>query len=268
MKYEDAESNLPLKIVGYFLLGAFTFQINEFAVPLGFLVFRMFVRPAKNSRVKQRAVYFGFAIFVLQLMIPAVIEYIYEYPRKVTATSADVYKLSFTHDWSAIKDSMQIDPDAHLEDFRSEYLKNGQLRRLSYNLVSHSEDGYIHYRIRFSPEKKEYSIRRNKVGDRWAQYDRTVKAERFFEVLDQAQVRTLLQNQAYVEYSLISDGEMTSYGIKETSKFLVKDKEIRQISNNELPVTGYYIVSCGKDYKWVSGIETSGCDAVVDFLFE
>jgi|GEM_PF-5461121 len=268
MYNHETESNLQLKIVGYFLLGAFTFRINGFALPLGFLLFLLCFNPTKNRKIKQRSAYFGLAVFVVQLVTPAVGEYIYEYPRKVAGTSGDVYHLRFTQDWRAIQGQLQIDPQAHLEDFRAEYLKNGQLKRLSYDLVSHSEDGYIHYDIGFSPEKKEYRVRRHKVGYKWSRFDRTVEAERFFEVLDQVQVRTLSQKQAFEEYSMISDGELTFYGIKESRKYLIKGNEIKEITNSELPITGHYFISCGKGYEAASGITTTGCDSVVDYFFD
>jgi len=46
----DTESNVQLKIVGYFLLGAFTFSLNGFAFPLGFILFLLFFRPTKNRK--------------------------------------------------------------------------------------------------------------------------------------------------------------------------------------------------------------------------
>ena len=131
-------------------LSAFTFRLNEYALPVGFVVFLLFFRPVKNIKTKQNSAYLGLAFYLLQLIIPAVEEYIYEYPREVAASSSNMYEVPFTHEWTAIRDRIEIDPRAHLEDFHAEYQKDGEIDRLSYKLVSRSAEGFIHYRIDYS----------------------------------------------------------------------------------------------------------------------
>lgn len=270
-KREETESNLGFKIVGYYLLSAFTFRLNEFPLPLGFIVFLLFFRPTKNVKTKQSSAYLGLAIFIIQLIIPAVDEYIYERSREVAGASNNIFQVSFTKDWITIKDQMEIDPDARLENFKAEYEKNGQIIRLSYDLVSRSEDGFIYYDIGFSSETKEYTIRRHKVGDQWLQYDRSVFASRFFEVLDQAQVRNLPLKHSFEENILTSDGEMTSYAVEDRYKYLIQGKEIKEITNDQLPIKGYYITSCGidKTHGVPSGSTISySCENEADYFFD
>ncbi|WP_312112065.1 hypothetical protein [Brevibacillus reuszeri] len=270
---EEAEANLGYKIVGYYLLGAFTFRLNEYALPVGFVVFLLFFRPVKNIKTKQNSAYLGLAFYLLQLIIPAVEEYIYEYPREVAASSSNMYEVPFTHEWTAIRDRIEIDPRAHLEDFHAEYQKDGEIDRLSYKLVSRSAEGFIHYRIEYSPETKAYSIHRKKVGNEWGQFDRTVLATRFFEVLDQAEVKQLSAKNGDEENYLISDGEMTSYAVKKSQKYRIQGNEIKELTNDELPIIGYSITTCGRA-EMKTAAESSGsatshaCERQIDYFFD
>lgn len=271
---EEAEANLGYKIVGYYLLGAFTFRLNEYALPVGFVVFLLFFRPAKNVKAKQHSAYLGLAFYLLQLIVPYVEEYIYEYPREVAASSSNIYEVQFTNDWTAIKDHMQIDPSAHLENFHAQYQKDGEIERLSYNVVSRSGDGFILYDVDYLAKTKEYSIQRTKVGDQWGQFDRTVFAARFFEVLDQAQVRQLSDPNGDEGNYLISDGEMNSYAVKKSNKYSIQGDEINEITNDQLPIKGYYITTCARPQMQEETATSSGsarshgCEQQVDYFFD
>lgn len=277
-KGEESESNFGLKIIGYYLLGAFTFRINEYALPLGFLVFLFFFRPTQNVKPKQISAYLGLAIYLMQLIIPAVDTYMYERPRTVAGSSGNMYLVNFTNDWNNIQNQMSIDTNAHLENFEAEYQKDGRIVELSYNLVSRSEDGFIYYDIRFSPETNAYTIKRRNVGDQWLQFDRTVLASRLFEVMDQAKVRNM-SVEAPMEgaIQISSEGEMTSYAIKHRQKYLIQGNEIRELASDELPITGYYITSCARarayDTSSSSGSRTGstsshGCQNEANYFFD
>jgi hypothetical protein len=268
---EEPETYLGWKLVGYYLVGAFTFRFNDFPFPLGYILFLLFFRPTTNVKAKQRAAFLGLAIFFAQLIIPALDEYLYERPREVAGSSVNIYEVNFTHDWSTIREKMSIDPDAHLENFRAEYQKDGQIKRLSYDLVTRSEEGFIRYDIDYSSETKEYTIKRRKVGKQWLQYNRTVLASRFFAVLDQVQVRNLSPEHSYERIILTSDGEMASYAIKDRKKYLIRGNVMDEITDDELPVKGYYVTACGMNetYKTTTGSTRSyGCEGEVDYFFD
>jgi hypothetical protein len=267
----ESEPHLGWKIVGYYLLGAFTFRMNDIPLPLGFLLFLLFFRPAKNVKTKQHAAFLGLAIIMIQLMIPALDEYMYERPREVAGSSATISEVRFTNDWGKIRDQLNIDPDAHLENFRAEYQKQGEIKRLTFDLVSRSEEGFILYDIRYSTETKTYTIKRRKVGDQWPQYDRTVSASRFFEVLDQVQVRKLSPEHPYERIVLNSDGELASYAIKDRKKYWIHGNEMKEITDDQLPVRGYYVTACGRKetYETTTGsTRSSSCEGEVDYFFE
>lgn len=269
-KREENETNLGFKIIGYYLLGSFTFRMNEFPVPLGFLVFLFFFRPIANRTAKHYSAYLGLAFFVLQLIIPAVQEYWYERPRDIAASSANMYQVPFAKDWLTIQEQLDIDPDARLEKFRAEYHKDGEIIRLSYDAVGRSDHEFVYYDIDFSSETQAYTVKRRKVGPQWLQYDRSVFASRFFEVFDEVQVRNLTPEPSFDRIILNSDGEEVKYAIEDRKKLLIEGIEIRELMNDELPVEGYTISACGRTtYETTSSYtRSSGCLGDVDYFFD
>jgi len=269
-KRENDETNLGFKIIVYYLLGSFTFRMNEFPVPLGFLIFLFFLRPTTNRSAKHYSAYLGLAFFVLQLILPAVQEYWYERPREIAASSANMYQVPFAKDWLTIQEQLDIDPDARLEKFRAEYQKDGEIIRLSYDAVGQSDNEFVYYDIDFSTETQAYTVKRRKVGPQWLQYDRSVFASRFFEVFDEVQVRNLSPEDSFDRIILNSDGEFTSYAIEKGKKYLIRGEEIRELTNEELPVEGYTISTCGRTtYETTSSYtRSSGCLGDVDYFFD
>ncbi|TQR36303.1 hypothetical protein [Brevibacillus brevis] len=271
-KREETESNLGLKIVGYFWLGAFAFKVNEMPLPLGFLLFLLIFRPMTNVKTKQRSAYLGLACFlILYLISPAVERELFERPRDVVAASNNMFQIKFTNDWRTIRDQLKIDEHARLVYFKSHYQKNGLIDRLYYYVVSVSEKDSIYYDIHFSADTNRYTIRAEKIGAKGVEYGEFVEASRFFEVLDEVQVRNLSLEQPFVGYTLRFDGERIKNADEYQQKYVIQGKEIKTITNDQLPTEGYPITVCGKGepYELPTGSGLSNrCEANADFFFD
>ncbi|PSK17034.1 hypothetical protein C7R94_17175 [Brevibacillus sp. NRRL NRS-603] len=271
-KREETESNLGWKVVGYFWLGAFTFKVNETPLPLGFLLFLLIFRPMTNVKTKKRSAYLGLACFlILNLILPAVERDLFERPRDVVAASDNMFQINFTNDWMTIRDQLKIDEHARLVYFKANYQKNGQIDRLYYNVVSVSEKDSIYYDIHFFADTNRYTIGAEKVGVEGLEYVEFVEASRFFEVLDEVQVRNLSLEQPYVGYTLRFDGERIKDADEYRQKYVILGKEIKTITRDQLPIEGYSIHLCGKEkpYELPSGSGVSNrCEENADFFFD
>ncbi|MBG9944936.1 hypothetical protein ABD77_23890 [Brevibacillus formosus] len=271
-KREETESNLGWKVVGYFWLGAFTFKVNETPLPLGFLLFLLIFRPMTNVKTKKRSAYLGLACFlILHLILPAVERDLFERPRDVAAASDNMFQINFTNDWMTIRDQLKIDEHARLVYFKANYQKNGQIDRLYYNVVSVSEKDSIYYDIHFSADTNRYTIGAEKVGVEGLEYVEFVEASRFFEVLDEVQVRNLSLEQPFVGYTLRFDGERIKDADEYRRKYLILGKEIKTITSDQLPIEGYPIQLCGKEkpYELPGGSGVSNrCEENADFFFD
>ncbi len=61
---EQDEDLLVLKLFGYYILGAFYFNLNGLVIPLGFIV-SLFLRPKENKSVKRGAAIFGLVMMII-----------------------------------------------------------------------------------------------------------------------------------------------------------------------------------------------------------
>ncbi|WP_026583422.1 hypothetical protein [Bacillus sp. J33] len=63
---EEEEELLLLKLIGYYLLGSFNFNVNGLVLPLGFVI-SLFLKPQQNKSVKRGSAIFGLAMMILGL---------------------------------------------------------------------------------------------------------------------------------------------------------------------------------------------------------
>lgn len=67
-KRKEEEELLVLKLIGYYLLGSFNFNINGIVLPVGFFI-SLCLKPQKNKSVKRGAAIFGLAMLILGLYL-------------------------------------------------------------------------------------------------------------------------------------------------------------------------------------------------------
>lgn len=110
MKNDD-EPYYALKIIGYYLFGYFRLSLNRLHIPLGFIIFLLFLRnPGKNQRAKRYAASLGLLAFIVSLMIPAIVESYYERPRYIEAiTTNNIYELNFQNHWKEVAETLGLD---------------------------------------------------------------------------------------------------------------------------------------------------------------
>ncbi|RBP93092.1 hypothetical protein DFO70_106224 [Cytobacillus firmus] len=64
----EEEEHLILKLIGYYLLGTFTFSVNGIVLPVGFII-SLFLKPRQNRSVKRGSAIFGLVIMVISLFL-------------------------------------------------------------------------------------------------------------------------------------------------------------------------------------------------------
>ncbi|MCG8498960.1 MAG: hypothetical protein MJB12_00940 [Firmicutes bacterium] len=64
----DEEDMLGLKLVGYYLLGAFRLNLGALPIPLGFIIYLIAFRPTLNTNAKKYSAYLGIAAFIVGVL--------------------------------------------------------------------------------------------------------------------------------------------------------------------------------------------------------
>lgn len=238
---DKSEDLLFLKLLGYYLLGCFRFNFNKVAIPLGFLIYLLFLHPKMNARSKSMAAVLGLVFFIGGVAQPAFENYLYELPIKVKAESTNLYDFDYLNDWESLSQKLQLPDDVKLEDFYAEFEADGQVKELRYKLIGQKDGSLVYYDVNLKEQNGEYMIRRTKV-DQWLQYNRLVTAQRLMEVLSKLDINKLKPEGEYAWYCITSQGELIPYAIKDREKFILADSgDILTVDNEDLPITGYYI---------------------------
>ncbi|WP_394137802.1 hypothetical protein [Cytobacillus oceanisediminis] len=64
----EEEDLLFLKLIGYYFLGSFTFNLNGLVLPVGFVI-SLFIKPRQNKSVKRGSAIFGLIMLILGLFL-------------------------------------------------------------------------------------------------------------------------------------------------------------------------------------------------------
>lgn len=242
-KKHEEETRFSLKIIGYFILGSFAFIFDELALPLGFIVYLLFFRPTLNAHVKRTAAVYGVLTFVLVHWIIPLAIHEWEY-RSITIEHelGSVYTINFQDEHERIKEELHLNNhQVKLENFKVEYVKNGQIDDLGWQLLEPNDNGYKLYQIRYEIDKSQYHVSTSQV-DNWLQYDRLVNGDYFFEILNVLDIKEITDGKGdYLSYEIRSTGERTYYGIENTEHYIIENGEIHVVEDGNLPVEGYYI---------------------------
>ena len=266
VKSDRTEELLFPKLIGYCFLGSFRFNLNRIAIPLGFIIYMLWMHPKQNAASKRQAVILGLVFFLIGLVAPAVENYIYRLPIEVETQWVNIFDIDFQRDWLAIKQRLELPDDTRIEYFDAEFEGDGSIRNLCYQLIARGNEGLVLYDVSLGGGKKAYRIRRTRL-DQWLQYGRLVTAARFFEVLTILDIEEIKPQQDYEYYCISGHGEAVPYGITNREKFLVdgNNGDISSIGDRQLPVKCYYISVYGMAKMGETSYESRD---VRDYLFD
>ncbi|KGR77995.1 hypothetical protein [Ureibacillus manganicus] len=243
LKKEDAESYFALKIVGYFILGSFALNINEISLPLGFIVYLLFFRPSANIDVKRMASIFGVLAFILvHWILPYAIDEWNKRPVFIEHELGSVYTMNFQDEYEQIKQELKLEnQNSRLENFKIEYVKDGRITDLSWDLLVQNSSTYNLYHIRYDIGKRSYQITINEV-ETWTQYNRLIEADHFFENLNMLDINSVTEAKGeFSSFVIQSTGERTNYGVENRTLYFVLNGETELLDDIQLPVECYYI---------------------------
>ncbi|MBU3157353.1 hypothetical protein [Clostridium estertheticum] len=238
-KYKtDNEEFLLLKLIGYYLLGSFRFNFNKIALPAGFIAYLVFFRPKINKPVKKALVSLGLFVFICGLLIPVIQKSYFERQRIVNASSNNIFTINLNRDHNAIKQKLGISEYTKIEDFVASFEKSGAIKELRYKFLTNDNKGIVLYNVNFSSNKNQYIINTTKVSE-WVQYNRLITEEQFFYALDSLDLKQLKPKVEYPLYSIRCSGDYTSWNAQDSNNFLISDKGLNKLNNEDLPVSGY-----------------------------
>ncbi|MGM7685103.1 hypothetical protein ACSVDA_23640 [Cytobacillus sp. Hm23] len=244
-KKGEVESYFPLKVVGYFILGSFAFSFNQITLPLGFILYILFFRPALNVEVKRMAAVLGVITFtIVHWILPYAINEWQSRPLFIEHELGSVYTINFQDEYDLIKQKLELEElNLRLKNFEVDYVKDGTITEFSWQFLEHSGNSYNLYTIRYDFDKVRYRIKHRQL-DTWLDYNVFIEGSQFFENLNVLDIRDITHAKGdFSSYGIQSSGERVNYAIENRTHFIVLNGDIKLLEDDQLPVEGYFITT-------------------------
>lgn len=161
-KKEEIENYLGLKLIGFYLLGAFTFnfKFESFTaiIPIGIIIYLAFMKNKErvNCVIKKKASIMGLIILCVGVLNSIIYNNVEYRDRNIPIKNISIKSLR--SDFEVIKKELSIDDLASVESLDLEYNKNNKIRRLSYTIKDQNNKTYF-----ISTNGKSYSINTSKT---------------------------------------------------------------------------------------------------------
>lgn len=260
----ESELWLSWKLVGYFLLGAFTFTFNEVMLPLGFAACMLFIHKSKlNIGIKQKAALLGLAVFVFQVLSPSVAMYWDSREVKISNVSAE--ELGIAGIWELVVAQSLVSEQARLHTFQTNLSKSGEINDLTFHVVERSSQTYVHSRISYESAEQKLTLRRSS-SDSWLQFDQQLLTHDFFDQLSEWKVLNVVASKSSNVRLQLMQETVVNYHIENRQRFGIDGKGLYVIADEQLPVQGLWLSAC--DRTVLSDGQYSGCDNYIDYLLD
>ena len=241
---EEDEEYLVLKIIGFYILGSFSFNFNitEFMyifVPIGFFVYYLFMehKERKNKVLKNKCAKWGLIILTISFVsnnLNGIMNH-FEYRDININSTGNIKDLSL--EWKTIKSKCNIDDNVPLDGARIIYNKDGKIEDLTYFLIDYNKNKS--YQVNF--ENENYHI----VVNKYDGYDYNfnshygTKTENFLKVVDHISDSHKMMDYNEINYEKELEGSNEGYDLYSVN---IKNNKYKKIKEKDLqgPVVNFY----------------------------
>ncbi|MFK7695028.1 hypothetical protein [Paenibacillus sp. HJGM_3] len=268
-KRSEPENGLVWKLVGYLLLGGFTFSLNDTRLPLGFVVYWLFFRkPKPNRSIKHKAALLGLLLYVSQLITPGIADVLDSKPRDMVIHNVAIEQLGLDGVWKMVAARGPVSSQAKLQSYEAVVSSDGEVKKLAFHLVDRHERGrYIHTEAVYDVSGQSVELRSSST-DEWLQYPRQIMAEDFFDRVQSLHLMDLKPSggdHPLVKLELLHDGTQVNYGVKDADTFGVDEEGVYKIRDEQLPIQANLIIACGVPQ---STDPVFNCEDPTNYLFD
>ena len=241
---EEDEEYLVLKIIGFYILGSFSFNFNitEFMyifVPIGFFVYYIFMehKERKNKVLKNKCAKWGLIVLTISFVsnnLNGIMNH-FEYRDININSTGNIKDLSL--EWKTIKSKCNIDDNVPLDGARIIYNKDGKIEDLTYFLIDYNKNKS--YQVNF--ENENYHI----VVNKYDGYDYNfnshygTKTENFLKVVDHISDSHKMMDYNEINYEKELEGSNDGYDLYSVN---IKNNKYKKIKEKDLqgPVVNFY----------------------------
>ncbi|WP_270180985.1 hypothetical protein [Alkalihalobacillus sp. CinArs1] len=259
-KAEEPEPYLLPKIVGLVLLGEFRLEIGSVILPIGFIIFLLFMRTLKtNAKAKRGAAFFGLLVFCLSLLLPFLQTTYYEWPRNIAVQDTNFYSGSLVDELKNIQKELDDGQfNGKITGFDMTISSEGGFEDFDMQMI----DGYgpeeVHYDVSLSEDDEEFIVKRKRFEQEAyvvSNAGTLTEAEFFLAQLDLVEKGMLEEDTD--SYTFHSSGQREGYAVENTEKYIIDTAGKHKVENDDLPFEAILVEVCDGD-----------CDVYEHYLFD
>ena len=246
---EEDEEYLVLKMIGFYLLGSFSFNFNitEFMyifVPIGFFLYYIFMehKERKNKVLKNKCAKWGLIILTISFVsnnLNGIMNH-FEYRDININSTGNIKDLSL--EWKTIKSKCNIDDNVPLDGARITYNKDGKIEDLTYFIIDYNKNKS--YQVNF--ENENYHIVVNKYDgydyNFNSHYD--TKTENFLKVVDHISDCHKMMDYNEINYEKEVEGSNEGYDLYSVN---IKNNKYKKIKEKDLQGSAVNYYAQGKN---------------------
>lgn len=241
---EDSEQQLFIKLIGYYILGSFSFKIGIFPLPVGFLAFSLgFFPPAINQKAKRWAVYYGLVGLFLGAVIPAANHYNTYRMREVTALADNFYQMSLSAEWEEVTRKAKLPDNLIMSTFECHFYADGSFCRLDFLAEKPMDNGLaVHYQVSLIPgEELIFRVEPIEISNFWGWYHstHTLSVHSLFSMLDALDFNKIRPQGEYTDYLVYVWGTKQIINELHEEYYLISEEGIVPLHEDLLPYRSY-----------------------------
>ncbi|MBN3553563.1 hypothetical protein JYA63_04745 [Fictibacillus nanhaiensis] len=162
-KANREESNIGWKLIGYFLLGTFTFRIESLVLPVGIAIFLLFFLPKLmvNKDAKKWAASLGVLSFISSIIVNHSVTAFYEEVLHVK-TATNVYEMNFYSEYEKVKKALHAEGELAINNVELNFTSDGEVRQFNYEISYYRNDRDMNAWISFHDGNYQISTQ---IGD-------------------------------------------------------------------------------------------------------
>ena len=241
---EEDEEYLVLKIIGFYILGSFSFNFNitEFTyifVPIGFFVYYLFMehKERKNKVLKNKCAKWGLIVLTISFVsnnLNGIMNH-FEYRDININSTGNIKDLSL--EWKTIKSKCNIDDNVPLDGARIIYNKDGKIEDLTYFLIDYNKNKS--YQVNFENENYHIVVNKDDGYDYNFNSHYDTKTENFLKVVTQISDSHKMMDYNEINYEKELEGSNEGYDLYSVN---IKNNKYKKIKEKDLqgPVVNFY----------------------------
>lgn len=243
---DEKEKSLLLILVLIFFLCSFKLQLDQYPIPLGYLVYLIFVRNnlRTNIQAKRQAAIAGLVTFLISAFLPVITEEIGN--NKVIIETDVINAKSFImQDFiDDISWECGIPVNSKIENYNISFFEDGSIERMKFILSCKNGEQYSRFHFR-SNDGYEWNVR-TYMDNRYPQYNRLCDTPKFIRAFDSLiNMNGVFPEGEFVEYCLSFEGYYQSVDMKDRQTFALEKDSLNKVPIEDLPAEGYWIMVYG-----------------------